>query len=76
MDLKYVDHYRLRERMAAFSAYLLPGLDPNGIGDSITPVNTIRVILRHYFGADLPPIEDASYWSSEDRPLELVRIEW
>jgi hypothetical protein len=62
--------------MAAFTAYFLPGLDASSIGDSITPVNAIRLILRHYFGADLPPIEDASYWSSEDRPLEFVRINW
>lgn len=75
-DLRYVDRYRLKERMAAFTAYFLPGLDASSIGDSITPVNTIRLILRHYFGADLPPIEDASYWSSEDRPLEFVRINW
>jgi hypothetical protein len=71
---KYVDAYRLRERMAAFSAYLLPGVDARQVGDSITPVNVVRLVLRHYFGADLPPLEDASYWSSEDRSLEFVRI--
>ena len=74
--LKYVDGYRVKERMAPFAAYLLPGLDPERIQDSVTPVNVIRLVLAHYFGADLPTIEDASYWSSEDQPLDFVRIDW
>jgi hypothetical protein len=74
-DLELVGRRRLRERLAAFTAYYLPGLDPDSVGDSITPVNTMRLVLRHYLRADLPRIEDVSYWSSEDRPLELVRVE-
>jgi hypothetical protein len=61
--------------MSAFSAYLLPGVRPSAVGDSTTPVSIMRLVLRHYFGADLPPIEDASYWSPENRPLDLIRIE-
>jgi hypothetical protein len=75
-DLREVDAYRLKERMAAFSAYRLPGLDPSSVGDSITPVNVMRLVLRHYFGADLPPVEDVSYWSSETHPLQFERIVW
>ncbi|MGH7580012.1 MAG: hypothetical protein ACREM9_07560 [Gemmatimonadales bacterium] len=68
--------YQLRERMSVFSAYLLPGLSNGAIGDSVTPVNAVRVVLRHYFGADLPPLEDASFWGLEDRPHDLVRVRW
>jgi hypothetical protein len=75
-DLRYMDAYRLKERMAAFTAYLLPGLASDSVGDSITPVNAVRLVLRQYFGADLPSIEDVSYWSSEDRPLDFARIDW
>jgi len=75
-ELKYVDHYRLEERMAAFSAYLLPGLGPDAVSDSITPVNALRLVLRHYLAADLPPVEDASFWSSEDRPLAFEPEVW
>jgi hypothetical protein len=70
-ELRYVDRYRLEERMAAFAAYLLPGVAESAIRDSITPVNVIRLVLRHYLAADLPPVRDASYWSSEDRELEF-----
>jgi hypothetical protein len=72
--LKYVDHYRVEERMAAFSAYFLPGIELAAVSDSITPVNALRLVLRHYLAADLPPLEDASFWSSEDRPLEFERV--
>ncbi len=75
-SFNYVDAYRLKERMSAFAAYLLPGLDSASVGDSITPVNAIRLTLRHYFGADLPMLEDASYWSSQQRQLEFTRIRW
>jgi hypothetical protein len=65
---------QLRERMSVFSAYLLPGLPSDAVADSVTPVNAFRLMLRHYFGADLPPLEDASYWGLEDRPFDLVRV--
>ena len=62
--------------MSVFAAYRLPGIPDSMIGDSITPVNALRTVLRHYFGADLPPVEDASYWGLESNPLDLVRIRW
>ena len=73
---KSVHPDRVEERMAAFAAYLLPGVEAGHITDSITPVNVMRLLLAHYFGADLPPLTDVSYWSSEDKPLDFVRIEW
>ena len=68
--------YQLRERMSVFAAYLLPGLPAGVVADSITPVNAFRLVLRQYFGADLPPVEDASYWGLEDSPFEPARIRW
>lgn len=74
-DPEHLERFGLRERMSVFSAYLLPGANTDEIGDSITPVNATRLVLRHYFGADLPPIEDASYWSTEDQPFDFVRVD-
>lgn len=71
-----LNSYQLRERMSVFSAYLLPGLPGSAIADSVTPVNAVRLVLRHYFGADLPPLEDASYWAPKDRPRDLTRIKY
>jgi hypothetical protein len=74
--LEKLTPYQLRERMSVFSAYLLPGLPSGVIADSITPVNAVRLVLRHYFGADLPPLEDAGYWAQKDTPLQMKRIRY
>jgi hypothetical protein len=65
---------QVRERMSVFSAYHFPGLSGDSIGDSITPVNATRLMLRHYFGADLPRLEEASYWATESEQFEFVRL--
>jgi len=59
-----------------FAAYLLPGVPVDSISDTINPVSAFRFVLRHYFGAGLPPIADASYWSTDARPLDFVPITW
>jgi hypothetical protein len=69
-----LNRYQLSERMSLFSAYLLPGIPDDAVADSITPVNAVRLVLRHYFGADLPPLEDATYWVLEDSPDEVMRV--
>jgi hypothetical protein len=66
--------YQVRERMSVFSAYLLPGAPGATVTDSVTPVNAVRLVLRRYFGAELPPLEDASYWWVEDQPHDVVRV--
>ena len=60
--------------MAAFAAYLLPGVEPASISDSISAVSALRFVLRKYTGAELPPIEDASYWPGEGELDSLVRV--
>ncbi len=40
------------------NAMYLPGLDKTVLYDSISPVNTFRLIFNHYFGADYPLLED------------------
>jgi hypothetical protein len=62
--------------MSTFAAYLLPGVPTGAVSDSVTPVNAVRLVLRQYLGADLPPLEDVSYWGLEESPFELVRIKW
>jgi hypothetical protein len=66
--------YQVRERMSVFSAYHFPGLSADSVSDSITPVNAIRLLLRYYFGADLPPREEASFWTTQSPPFEFVRL--
>lgn len=62
------------ERVDVFAAYLLPNAPLGLVYDSISPVNAMRAIMRHYYGFDLPPLVDASYWSSSQRPYHFTRI--
>jgi hypothetical protein len=50
----------LEEKFDILSAYHLPGVDPESAGlySDITPVNSFRVVLNTYFGADLPLLPD------------------
>jgi hypothetical protein len=64
----------LRERFSILNAYYLPNGDGAELYDSISPVNTFRVILNHYFGAELELLEDESSFSTSDRPYAFVDV--
>ena len=40
------------------NAMYLPGMDYSELSDSVSQVNTFRLIFNHYFGADYPLLED------------------
>jgi hypothetical protein len=67
--------WQVAERRAIFAAYSLPGLLPDTVSDSISPVNAIRLVLRHYFGAELPPRPEVTYWSGWNRPYRFTRVQ-
>jgi hypothetical protein len=57
----------LEQRMSILSAYFLPGsrLD---LPEDISPVNSFRVVFNAYFGAKLPLLENAAYYSRYETP--------
>ena len=63
------------ERFGAFGAYYLPDGGAEAFGDSVTVVNVLGNVLRHYFGADLPREPDDHYVSVEAAPYHFVRVE-
>ncbi len=54
---------RLDERSDILNAYLLPRGGNELLYPAITPVNTFRLIFRHYFNQDFPLLEDKTYFS-------------
>ena len=64
----------LQERMGILHAIHLPDGGDALLYPRITPVNTFRIILKHYFHADLPLLEDRSFYSTYDRPFRFVDI--
>lgn len=58
----------LREKFPIINAYYFPGKDPVGSGlyDSITPVNSFRVLFNTYFGEEFELLEDKNYIFQDD----------
>jgi hypothetical protein len=61
-------------RMKIFNAYHLPGGGDQQLYETITPVNTFRVIFNYYFAGDFDLLEDASYFSTYDDPYNFTFI--
>jgi hypothetical protein len=57
-----------RERFGAFGAYYLPAGGATAFGDTVTVVNVLGDVLRHYFGADLPREPDTRYVVASSAP--------
>ena len=51
-----------QERMKIFNAYFLPDNGKQLLYESITPVNSFRIVFNHYFDADYELLEDKSYY--------------
>ncbi|MBE0697552.1 MAG: sulfatase-like hydrolase/transferase, partial [Anaerolineaceae bacterium] len=63
-----------RYRMQILNAYYLPNGGAQRLYPTITPVNTFRLILDHYFGAKYDLLPDASYFSmGSDFPVYGIR---
>ena len=67
---------QLVERMAILNAYLVPK-DSTGPAwyDSISPVNTFRLIFDRVFGESLPLLPDRSWFSTFRQPFRLYDVD-
>jgi len=61
-----------KENLAILNAYHLPGDGAALVYPSISPVNTFRLIFKHYLGADLDLLEDRSAWTTWRRPYRFL----
>jgi hypothetical protein len=64
----------LGERMSILNAYYFPGPGRQALYPSITPVNSLRVLLRAYFGADMELLPDHSYFSTWGDPFRFIDV--
>lgn len=58
----------LREKFFILNAFYLPD-GHDALYPEISPVNTFRLILREYLGADLPPLPDRAFIFRDERHL-------
>ena len=64
----------LRERFGILNCIYVPDRKVEGLTDEMTSVNTFRTILSCVAGADLPPLEDHSYFSTFQKPLVFLDV--
>jgi len=63
LDWDSAERSNVTERFSILNAYRLPGGDDQwSPGNSITPVDTFRLVCNRYFGSGLPYIPNASYF--------------
>lgn len=74
LDWDDPDNTYFKERLSILNAYYLPGNGDMNLYDSITPVNTFRLIFNHYFGTDYELLEDESYFSTPTRPYAFINV--
>lgn len=74
LDFSSPEKSCVRERLSILNAYYLPGADTSRLHDAITPVNSFRLILNAYFGANLELLEDKSYFSTWNHPYAFTDV--
>jgi hypothetical protein len=62
------------DRLAILNAYYLPDNGSQNLYESITPVNTFRLIFNTYFGGHYELLEDISYFSTYHQPYKFTPI--
>ncbi|MBM4218392.1 MAG: LTA synthase family protein [Gammaproteobacteria bacterium] len=64
-----------RLRLASLSAVRLPGAPADLLTEDVSNVNLLRIVLRHLFGADLPPLPDRLFVSEYRRPFDFTEVD-
>lgn len=64
----------VKERMSILNVYYLPNGGDELLYDSISPVNTFRLIFNRYFGATYELLPDKSYYSDHINPYEFFDV--
>lgn len=65
----------IRRGLNNLNAYYLPYDGRNSLYDTITSVNSFRVIFNEYFNADFELLDDRYYWvASDKRPYDLKDV--
>jgi len=67
-------HLNLPERMSILNTYYFPDQNYQALYESITPVNTFRIILNDYFGTNYKLLEDKNYYSSRQSPYSFTDV--
>jgi len=74
LDRDDVNHTDLTERMTILNAYYFPGGRYDELYQTISPINSFRVVLNTFFGASLELLPDRSFFSTWPEPYHFVDV--
>jgi membrane-anchored protein YejM (alkaline phosphatase superfamily) len=74
LDPESAENSDLREKMGILNAYYFPDRDYADLYADITPVNTFRVVLNHFFGTDFQLLENRNYFIPWSRPYQFIDV--
>jgi hypothetical protein len=66
---------QMRERFDTFGAYYLPGDSGAALQRGVAVVNVLRYVLARYVGADLAPVTDSVFYSTQRKPYRFVPVD-
>jgi hypothetical protein len=75
LDWRTPERTDMVERSSILSTYYFPDQNYSRLYDSITPVNTFRVVLSQYFDTTLTLLPDRSRFSSMSRPYHFYDVD-
>jgi hypothetical protein len=64
----------LRERLGILNAYYLPDDGEELLYETITPVNSFRLVFNAYFDTDYDFLEDRVYFCKLNRPYDIIEV--
>jgi hypothetical protein len=71
LDMERLEGTDLLERMTILNAYYFPDKRYEKLYDTISPVNSFRVVMNTFFGASLDLLPDRSYFSTWKEPFQF-----
>ena len=76
MTLDWLSQARtdLREPFSILNAYFVPPRIRAHLYDTITPVNSFRMVLSYQFGADYPRLPDRSFFATAEHALRFTEV--
>jgi hypothetical protein len=71
------DHSRpgSKDKFGILNAYYLPGITPDVLYPTISPVNSFRIVFNQYFGAHIPLLADSSYLVRESHGEFILKLQ-
>ncbi|MFQ5852425.1 MAG: hypothetical protein ACE5JU_17820 [Candidatus Binatia bacterium] len=73
-DRSFPQRVSLQSQFSILNAYYLPDGGQDRLYESISPVNSFRIILNHYFGTNYELLPDENYYSTVRHPYRLTNV--